>query len=129
MEKATLSHSIVLVDDDAAIRDLYSSALIEAGYSVTTAKDGEDGLNKIKSKHPDLIILDLMMPKMDGREVLKTLKSDPTLNKIPVVILSALITELEKHDSMASGALDYIEKSDIESPDQLVTKVKSVLGN
>lgn len=129
MEKALGSHSIVLVDDDAAIRDLYSNALTDVGYSVTTAKDGEDGLEKIKSKHPDLIILDLMMPKMDGREVLKTLQADSNLKKIPVVILSALITELEKHDSLASGALDYIEKSEIESPDQLVSKVKTILGS
>lgn len=129
MEKSLESRSIVLVDDDAAIRDLYSTALTQAGYSVTTAKDGEDGLEKIKSKHPDLIILDLMMPKMDGREVLKTLQADASLKKIPVLILSALITELEKHDSLASGAIDYIEKSEIESPDQLVTKVNSVLGS
>lgn len=128
MAKAdTNGFSVLIVDDDAAIRDIYSTTLTGAGYSVFTAKDGEEGLATAKEKHPSVILLDLMMPKMDGREMLKRLKADDGLKSTPVIVFSALITELEKQDSIAAGAADYVEKSDIEEPDQLVSHIEKAL--
>lgn len=129
MPKAGLNgYSVLIVDDDPAIRDIYTTSLTGAGYVVHTAKDGTEGLTTAKSNHPSVILLDLMMPKMDGREMLKRLKADPDLKTIPVVVFSALITELEKQDSLAAGAIDYVEKSDIEEPDQLVRYIEKALG-
>jgi CheY-like chemotaxis protein len=122
------SLSILIVDDDAAIREIYESFFRDAGFTVYTAKDGEEGLVAAKQYHPSAVLLDLMMPKVDGHEMLKQLKSDASIKDIPVVIFSALITELEREESLAAGAAEYIEKSNIESPDQLLSKVKSVIG-
>lgn len=121
-------YSILIVDDDPAIRDIYSTSFTEAGFIVYAAKDGVEGLAAAKENHPSLVLLDLMMPKMDGREMLKRMKQDDSLKQIPVIVFSALITELEKQDSIAAGATDYIEKSDIESPDQLVEKARHILN-
>lgn len=121
-------YSVLLIDDDPAIRDIYATTLTDAGYIVYTATDGGEGLQLAKTKHPSLILLDLMMPKMDGREMLKRLKADETLKTIPTIVFSALITELEKQDSLAAGATAYVEKSDIDEPDELLTHVSNALG-
>ncbi len=128
MAKAGLNgFSVLVIDDDSAIRDIYSTSLTGAGYAVFTAKDGEEGLSVAKEKHPSVILLDLMMPKMDGREMLKRIKADDGLKNTPVIIFSALITELEKQDSLSAGAVDYVEKSDIEEPDQLLAHIEKAL--
>ena len=129
MPKAGLNgFSVLIVDDDSAIRDIYSTTLTGAGYTVYTSNDGAEGLATAKEKHPSVILLDLMMPKMDGREMLKRLKADDGLKTTPVVVFSALITELEKQDSIAAGAIDYVEKSDIEEPDQLLAHIEKAIG-
>lgn len=120
-------YSVLIVDDDPAIRDIYASSLTSAGYTVHTAKDGEEALTIATQNHPSVILLDLMMPKMDGREMLKRLKADATLKNTPVIVFSALITELEKQDSIGAGAIDYVEKSDIEEPDQLLAHIQKAL--
>jgi two-component system, OmpR family, alkaline phosphatase synthesis response regulator PhoP len=126
MEKPT-TQSVLVVDDDPAIRDIYATALKDAGYTTYTAGDGNEGLKTALEHHPSVIILDLMMPKMDGRAMLKELKADERVKDIPVLVFSALITELEREETLAAGARDYIEKSDVESPDQLIAKIKAIL--
>ncbi|HEY1074800.1 MAG TPA: response regulator [Patescibacteria group bacterium] len=127
MEKTLTGSNVLVVDDDAAIRDIYTRALKEAGATTLEAEDGEEGLRMAREHHPSLILLDLMMPKRDGRAMLKDLKADESLKNIPVVIFSALITELEKDETIEAGAAEYIEKSDIEEPEQLINKIKTVL--
>lgn len=128
MENTLTGSAILVVDDDPAIRDIYSTALRNSGATVTEAADGDEGLKAARENHPSLILLDLMMPKRDGRAMLKDLKSDDHLKNIPVIIFSALITELEKEESIQAGAAEYIEKSDIEDPEQLIDKIKSILN-
>ncbi len=120
-------YSILIVDDDSAIRDIYQTFFKDSGFITYTANDGVEGLAMARQYHPTLILLDIMMPKMDGRAMLKELKADAAIKFIPVVIFSALITELGKQESLEAGAVDYIEKSDIESPEALLDKVKNVL--
>src|SRR5687768_14676909 len=102
---------ILLVDDDLTLSEMYAERLRAAGYSVTVAHDGEAGLKESKNK-PDLILLDIMMPKMNGLDVLKNLQGDPETAKIPVVLLTALIQELDKAKGITSGAVDYYVKSE-----------------
>ncbi len=120
-------YSVLIVDDDGAIRDIYGNALKQSGFTVYEGKDGAEGLDLAKRYNPSLILMDLMMPNMDGHEALKQLKADPALKNIPVAIFSALITDLERQDTASGGAVDYIEKSTVETPDALVSKVKELL--
>jgi CheY-like chemotaxis protein len=120
-------YSILIVDDDSAIREIYESFFHGAGLTTFTAKDGAEGLAVAKEHTPSIILLDVMMPNMDGREALRRIKSDASLKNIPVIMFSALITELEKEDSLASGASAYLEKSEVEDPEQLLDKVKALL--
>lgn len=84
-----MSKKILVVEDEDAIRELISARLTAAGYMVSQAANGVDGLKKIKSSPPDLVISDILMPEMDGFELFKALKKDPSTEKIPVIILTA----------------------------------------
>ncbi len=99
---------LLVVDDDNEIRELLEFDLAQSGYMVDTAKDGLEGLNKAVASHYDLILLDVMMPKMDGFEVCKNIKkTKPTL---PVLLLTAKGTIVDKTSGFDSGADDYIVK-------------------
>lgn len=129
MDKSTFQgYSILIIDDDQDIREIYATTFKNVGFTTYTAADGNEGLQQAREHHPSIIILDLMMPNKDGRTTLQELKAESTLQPIPVVIFSALITELERDEMISAGAADYIEKSDVEDPDQLVAHVAKVLG-
>jgi DNA-binding response OmpR family regulator len=85
-----MTRKILAVDDEPSIVKLVSAALTMRGYEVVTAYDGQDALDKVALEKPDLIVLDIMMPKMDGREVARRLSKDPRTAKIPIVFLSAI---------------------------------------
>jgi DNA-binding response OmpR family regulator len=85
-----MTRKILAVDDEPSIVKLVSTALTMRGYEVVTAYDGQDALDKVALEKPDLIVLDIMMPKMDGREVARRLSKDPRTAKIPIVFLSAI---------------------------------------
>ncbi|MGP0021264.1 MAG: response regulator [Candidatus Sulfotelmatobacter sp.] len=103
---------ILLVDDSKFLRLATERALARAGYEVSTAADGEDALVIAREKHPDLILLDMLLPKMTGPDVLKALKSDPVTVGIPVVIFTGL-----SHRNAArlqqDGASGFLEKSEL----------------
>jgi len=103
--------TILLVDDSRLLRIANHKALIRAGYDVIDAEDGQRGLELAQEKLPDLILLDMMLPKVSGPEVLRTLKSDPRTNSIPVIVLSAL-SQKNKEKLANDGAAGYVEKSD-----------------
>ena len=84
---------ILVVDDEKRLIELIQVRLEAAGYRVITACNGEEGLEKAKNEKPDLIVLDIMMPKVDGFEVCRTLKNDPLYSHIPIILLSAMDTE------------------------------------
>jgi len=101
---------ILLVEDSLPIRHANESALQEAGYEVICAEDGEAALRLAQEHNPDLILLDMILPKMTGPDVLRHLKTDPGTAAIPVVVLSSL-TERNRQKLMEAGAAEYIEKN------------------
>ncbi len=101
---------ILLVEDSKPIRMENESALRDAGHEVMCATDGETALQIAVENQPDLILLDLILPKMSGPEVLERLKADNATAEIPVVILSSL-SEKNRHTLIAAGAEDYLEKN------------------
>ncbi len=119
--------SILLVDDDLTLREMYSERLKAEGFVVDTAKDGEEALQKATDSHPNIVLLDIMMPKINGLDVLKRLKNQPETKDIPVIVLTALIQDREKMESITHGADDYIVKSEI-MPGEVIQKVKDLLA-
>lgn len=118
--------SVLLVDDELALREMYSERLKADGFTVETAKDGEEALAKARDLHPNIILLDIMMPKINGLDVLKQLKADESTKEIPVIVLTALIQDRDKMESITSGADAYIVKSET-MPGDVVSKIKSIL--
>jgi CheY-like chemotaxis protein len=111
-ERGTRNVRILLVEDSKTIRIANESALHHAGYEVICAEDGESALALAHEQKPDLILLDMILPKMSGPEVLHHLKSEPATAEIPVVVLSSL-TEKNKQRLIEAGAEDYLEKSSL----------------
>jgi len=103
---------ILLVEDSLPIRRENETALHRAGYEVICAEDGESALQMAQERKPDLILLDMILPKMSGPDVLKHLKSEPATAEIPVVVVSSL-SEKNREKLMAAGAEDYIAKGEI----------------
>lgn len=101
---------ILLVEDSKTIRRENESALQSAGYEVICAEDGEVALQMAQEQHPDLILLDMILPKMSGPEVLQHLKSEPATAEIPVVVLSSL-SEKNRQKLLDEGAEEYLEKN------------------
>ncbi len=101
---------VLVVEDEPDLSDLVRFNLLSRGYVVTTAPDGAEGLTRARTDSPDLILLDVMMPVLDGWQTLKALKSDPVLREIPVVMLTALSDERDLIQGTLSGAIEYITK-------------------
>ena len=118
---------ILVVDDEVYIVQIleFSLSRIE-GYDVVTASDGEEALEKVAAEHPDLIVLDVMMPKMDGYETCKRLKEEEATRSIPVILLSAKGRTIDQNKGFEAGADDYITKPF--SPRKLIEKINYVLG-
>jgi DNA-binding response OmpR family regulator len=122
-----MARKIVLADDEQFIAVAYNDGLTRAGYTVVVAHDGEEALAKIKVEKPDVILLDLIMPKMNGFDVLKAVKADPELAKIPVAILSNLSQATDAAETKKLGAADFIVKAEISLQD-LVTRIGKIIG-
>jgi DNA-binding response OmpR family regulator len=117
---------IVIAEDEPDIRELIAFTLRFAGYEVITGSNGEEGYLLAKKEHPDLVMLDVRMPKLTGYEACKRIKSEPELADVPVIFLSAKGQESEKEQGLAAGAEEYLLKPF--APDQLVERVKAVLA-
>lgn len=115
-------NKILIAEDEPALRNLIKTCLVKEGYSVIEAKDGQEALDLFYSENVSLVILDIMMPKLDGFEVLKTIRIEST---VPVLILTARNTEYDELHGLKLGADDYITKPF--SPAVLVSRVKAVL--
>jgi DNA-binding response OmpR family regulator len=101
---------ILVVEDDADLVELLSFNLKKAGFAIGTASDGTDALKKARSVLPDLILLDLMLPEMDGYAVCETLRRDPATASIPIIMLTAMSSELARLAGFESGANDFVTK-------------------
>ena len=117
---------ILIADDEAYIRELLLTTLEVGDYTILTAKDGQEALKKACDEKPNLILLDIGMPILDGFEVCKRLKSDPETKSITIVMLTALGQESEKAKGFEMGADDYFVKPF--SPMALLDKIKEVFG-
>lgn len=102
---------ILLVDDDQFFQKFYAAKLREKGFTVDTASDGVEALEKVKTLNPEIILLDLIMPKKDGFEVLKSLSADGTLLKTPVLVFSTLGQEKDVEEAIKLGAKTVVSKS------------------
>lgn len=118
---------ILIVEDDKFLRELIAKKLMREGYEVEEAIDGEDGVKKIKEMMPDLVLLDLILPGIDGFEVLKRVKEDDKTASIPVVILSNLGQKDEIEKGLNLGAVDFLIKAHF-TPEEIVEKIKLVLS-
>ncbi|MCR4322750.1 MAG: response regulator [Candidatus Azambacteria bacterium] len=118
---------IVFIEDETTLQKMLSVALEEAGYSVITAADGETGLAAVRSEIPDLVLLDLILPKMDGFTVLNEIKKDETTTGIPVIVLTNLESAEDVGKVVALGATTYLVKANYDLPD-IVEKIKEILG-
>jgi CheY-like chemotaxis protein len=117
---------ILIAEDERDIRDLVAFTLRFAGHEVFAASNGEEAVELAPRVNPDLILMDVRMPRMTGYEACKILKADPDLKDIPVVFLSAKGQENEIQQGLASGAEDYLLKPF--APDQLTARVKVILA-
>jgi CheY-like chemotaxis protein len=117
---------ILLVEDNESLRALYSRSLRLKKYDVETAVDGADALVKVGVYMPDLIVLDIIMPELNGIEVLKVLKSDPQYKKIPILMVTAAPELNTIRECLQEGARGYIIKGG--SPDELTKQVNKIVG-
>ena len=117
---------ILIVEDDKFLRELIARKLTAENYQISEAIDGEEGLKKIKEEKPDLVLLDLILPGIDGFEVLSRIKEDPSLASIPVIILSNLGQREDVERGMKLGAVDYLVKAHF-TPNEIIEKVKQAL--
>jgi DNA-binding response OmpR family regulator len=118
---------ILVVDDDRVIQQLIEVNLELEGYVVVKASNGEEALAMFASEHPDLVILDVMMPKLNGKDVCRKLKSDPVSAKTPIIFLSARAQEMDVEAGLELGADAYVTKPF--DPSTLLETVSSLLGD
>jgi len=120
------SKTILIVEDDKFLRELIAKKLWAENYEISEAIDGEEAIKKIKEERPDLVLLDLILPGIDGFEVLTKIKEDPILSQIPVIILSNLGQKDDVEKGIRLGAVDYLIKAHF-TPEEIIEKIKNVL--
>ena len=117
---------IFIVEDDQFLRDLFVMKLKKEKAIVFESDDGEDALKKIKSEMPDLVLLDIVLPKMDGFDVLKKIKEDADINKIPIILLTNLGQDFDVERGLKLGAAAYIVKAHF-TPSGIIKKIQEIL--
>ena len=118
---------ILIIEDDPFLNEMYVTKFTQANFEVEVAIDGQEGLQKIEKNKPDLILLDIVLRKMDGFEILEKIKNNPQLKKIPVVLLTNLGQRNEVEKGLSLGADEYIIKAHF-TPTAVVAKVKEILA-
>jgi len=121
-----MKKKILVIEDEKTLRFLLNQTLVEEGFEVEEAIDGEEGIQKLKESKPDLILLDLLLPGIDGFEVLSRIKRDSDSESIPVIILSNLGQEEEVERGLKLGAIDYLIKAHF-TLDEIALRVKKFL--
>ncbi|HCE49071.1 MAG: hypothetical protein A2445_03240 [Candidatus Jacksonbacteria bacterium RIFOXYC2_FULL_44_29] len=124
----TKVQKILIVEDDRTLSHLYQTKLEKTGYQVAIALDGEEGLKQIADFKPDAILLDIIIPKIDGFSVLERLKEEPGTKNIPVILLTNLGQDEDVEKGKALGADDYLIKSNF-TPTEIVKKLEEVISN
>lgn len=119
--------NVLIVEDEALMARTYKMAFTLGGHQAILASDGLKGLESLKSQIPDIILLDLMMPNMDGVQFLDEIKSKPETQNIPVVVLTSLAGERHIKQALSKGAIKHIDKSRVE-PREVVKIVEKILS-
>jgi len=120
-------YTVLLVEDDVFVSDIYQTKLSHDGFSVLVARNGLEAIKKLETEVPDLILLDIIMPYVDGIEVLKKIKSDDRLDKIPVILLTNLSEKEKIDEALEIGANDYLIKSHF-TPSEVMEKINALLN-
>ena len=118
---------VLIVEDDIFLANIYKTKFDMEGFKVSTSENGEAGLNDIKKKKPDIVLLDILLPKMDGFVVLEKLKADPEVKSIPVILLTNLGQKDDVQKGLEMGAEDYLIKAHFK-PSEVVEKVRKILN-
>ena len=121
-----MAKKILIVEDDKFLRELIVKKLSNEGYDVVEAVDGEQGIQKIKDAKPDLVLLDLILPGIDGFGVLAQKKEDPFISPIPVIVLSNLGQKEDVDKGLSLGATDYLIKAHF-TPSEIIEKVRNII--
>ena len=119
---------ILLVEDEPALQESFKTAFVGKGYELTQAMDGEEGLAVMRAQKPDVVLLDLVLPKKHGFEVLKEMKSDANLKDLPVIVLTNLENSEDVEKALELGATTYLVKANY-SLEEVVQKVEETLRN
>jgi len=122
-----MAKKILIIEDELILCELLQKKLGEEGYEVSVAKDGEEGLRRIREEKPDLILLDILMPKMGGLEMMEEMEKEPELKRIPVIIISNSGQPVELDRAKQLGAKDWLIKTEFD-PQEVVDKVKKQIG-
>ena len=122
-----MAKKIIIIEDEKILLNLLEKKLSRAGYQVAVAKDGQTGLAKIKEFKPDLILLDIIMPKMGGFEVIEAVKQDEVLRDIPIIIISNSGQPVELDRAKKLGVADWLIKTDFD-PNEVVIKANEQLS-
>jgi len=117
---------IILIEDDEFLFDVYKLKLEKENFKVEVVRDGSRALEKIKEQKPDMILLDIVLPNLDGWEILKQIKSNDEIKNIPVIILSNLAQEEQIKKSLKLGAIKYLVKSQY-MPSEIIKEIKEIL--
>jgi CheY-like chemotaxis protein len=125
---STASKTVLLVDDDSFITVAYKDGLENAGLNVIVAGNGEVALNILQSTKPDLVLMDLIMPKMNGFELLQAMKENEALNDIPVIVLTNLSQDSDEAEARAYGIVDFLVKTNV-SLNDVVLRVQQQLSD
>jgi len=125
MNKPASRKKILIIDDNPAVCNMLEMFLKDNDYSTVTAQDGLDGLYKAKQERPDLILLDIILPGMDGFKVCRIIKFDPQLKKIPVLILTSRMTDEDRETGFQCGADGYLMKAT--GTDTILKEIKKLL--
>ncbi len=122
-----MAKKILVVEDDRFLRELITQKLAREGYDVSEAVDGEDGVKKAEEKKPDVILMDLILPGIDGFEAISKIKEKPNFENTPIIILSNLGQRDDIERGLKLGAVDFLVKAHF-TPGEIIEKIEKVLG-
>ncbi len=123
----SINKKVLIIDDDVTLLEMYVERLRLEGFEVLSAFNGEEGIKLATELKPHIILLDIMMPKMDGFQTIEKLKADEATRSIPVIFLTALIQDATRDKGVRAGATDFIVKSET-MPGEVIAKIKKVIG-
>lgn len=119
--------TILLAEDDLTLSEMYTTRLQQEGFNIVHATNGEDALKLVKEAKPQAVVLDVMMPKMNGLDVLKSIKDDSETKDIPIIVVTALVQEINRLQELMGPKDSYLVKSEV-MPGDIVEHIKKILN-